>query len=128
MCNVENMRFLGPFWRFDGNNDSKSPSSDSKKVADYSKAFWNITVSILLPLYRYMIVSILSSLYRWAQEINGMIYFVTSEADQQINQFGDVSFSFDWDVWPAIGYMLGTSITAFIRNNFSFEILRKILL
>ena len=23
MCNVENMRFLGPFWRFDGNNDSK---------------------------------------------------------------------------------------------------------
>ena len=30
-----------------------------------------------------------------AQEINGTIYFVTSEADQQLNQFGDVPFSFD---------------------------------
>ena len=34
-----------------------------------------------------------------------MIYFVTSEADQQINQMGDVPSSFDWEVvWPAIGY------------------------
>ena len=34
-----------------------------------------------------------------------MIYFVTSEADQQINQFGGVPSSFDWEVvWPAIGY------------------------
>ena len=37
-----------------------------------------------------------------------MIYFVTSEADQEINLLGDVPFSFDWEVvWPAIGYDIG---------------------